>query len=62
MIKLENATYQIVENRIKDFKYKIKIKGKYKDTWHEMEIRWVIGDNSPEEVLELAKEICGRLS
>lgn len=61
MIKLENATYKIIENRIKNFKYKIRIEGKYLGTRHELEIRWVIGDNSPEEVLQLAKDICGEL-
>lgn len=59
MIKLEQPAYTIVDNNVKNFKYTIKITGKYLDTWHELKLRWVIGDNTPEEVLELAKAICG---
>lgn len=60
MIQLEEASYKIIENNIPRFKYKILITGKYNDTWHQFEIRWVIGDNKPEEVLQLAKDICGQ--
>ena len=59
MIKLENATYEVIKNNIKNFKYVIYVEGLFEGSVHGMELWWKPGYNEPESVLKLAKAICG---
>lgn len=56
-MKLTNGKVTIVENDIKNFKYKVKVDGSYNGTSFVLNINWNLGYNTPKQVLELANKI-----
>lgn len=58
-MKLDNGKIFIVENNIEYFKFKVRIEGDYNGTAFVLNIKWNPGYNTPEEVLELAKQLIG---
>ena len=58
---LEKATYKIIMDNKKKFKYQIRIIGHFEGTIRDLDLFWAPGYNTPESVLKLAKTLCGEL-
>lgn len=58
-MKLDNGKVTVVENDIKNFKYKVRVDGNYNETSFVLNINWNPGYNTPEQVLKLANKIIG---
>lgn len=56
-MKLTEGKIRVVEDNIKNFKYKVRVDGNYEGTSFVLWINWNPGYNTPEQVLKLANDL-----